>query len=486
MESIFWHDYETFGANPATDRPAQFAGIRTDLDMNPLGEEVTCFNRPFEDYLPNPEACLITGITPQDARRQGVRESEFAQQIHAQFAAPQTCVAGYNSIRFDDEVSRHLLFRNFYDPYEREWKNGNSRWDLIDVVRMTYALRPEGIHWPVGEDGQTTFRLEKLSQANGLIHEKAHDAMSDVYATIALARLIKTAQPKLYDYAFSMRTKQALKARFGVELTDMKPILHVSSKFPVTLGCIALVAPLFVHPENPNGVVVWDLRYDPRMLLSESVDTLRRLLFTPAAELGVAEHRPALKTIHLNKCPMLVSASTLKTLSPQRLQEWQLDTGVMQQNLNWLQQNRVALMSLTAIFETDSASRSNPQDPELTLYSGGFFSTADKAMMARVRAARPEQLVLDKFAFDDARLEELLFRYKARNFPDMLTEEEQERWLAHCQRCLLMPAAHGHRAPIENYLEELNRLARQHEGDRRAQSILMDLKLYAESIIPFD
>lgn len=486
METVFWHDYETFGANPAIDRPAQFAGIRTDIELNVLGEEVTWYNRPFDDYLPNPEACLITGITPQEARSHGVRESLFAQNIHSQFSAPQTCVAGYNSIRFDDEVSRHLFFRNFYDPYEREWKNGNSRWDLIDVVRMTHALRPEGIHWPVGEDGQTTFRLEKLSHVNGLIHEKAHDAMSDVYATIELARLIKTAQPKLYDYAFSMRTKQALKARFGVELAEMKPILHVSSKFPVTLGCIALVAPLFVHPENPNGVVTWDLRYDPRMLLSESVDTLRRLLYTPAAELGVAEQRPAFKTIHLNKCPMLVSASTLKTLSAERLHAWQLDTRVMQQNLDWLQQNRAALLSLTGIFEADAASKAEAQDPELTLYSGGFFSTADKSMMARVRAAKPDQLVLDNFTFDDPRLQELLFRYKARNYPEALTEEEQGRWLAHCQTRLLVPRAERNKAPIEQYLEELHRLAQQREGDRRAQSILMDLQLYAESIVPFD
>lgn len=483
MESLLWHDYETFGANPVTDRPAQFAGIRTDLELNIIGPELTCYSQPFEDYLPNPEACLITGITPQEARRQGVKEADFARQIHAEFSAPQTCVAGYNSIRFDDEVSRHLFFRNFYDPYEREWKNGNSRWDLIDLARMTYALRPEGITWPEGEDGHTTFRLEKLSAANGLVHEKAHDAMSDVYATIALARLIKTAQPKLYDYAFSMRTKQALKLRFN--FAEMKPLLHISSKFPVTLGCTALVVPLFVHPGNPNGVVTWDLRHDPRMLLSESVETLKRLLFTAASELAPGEQRPALKTIHLNKCPMLAPAGTLKTLSVQRLQAWQLDSGVMQAHLDWLLQNRAAIASLVSIFAALD-DQDGDKDPELTLYSGGFFSAYDKSLMARVRAARPENLELNAFAFEDARLSELLFRYKARNFPEQLSEEEQSRWLSHCQKRLLQPAAGSQKSPVESYLQELQRLAGKFAQDSRAQSILMDLQWYAESIIPFD
>jgi exodeoxyribonuclease-1 len=55
---------------------------------------------------------------------------------------------GYNSLRFDDEVTRNTLYRNLYSPYDREWQNGNSRWDIIDMVRACHDLRPEGIVWP--------------------------------------------------------------------------------------------------------------------------------------------------------------------------------------------------------------------------------------------------------------------------------------------------------------------------------------------------
>src|SRR5690606_24220092 len=189
------------------------------------------------------------------------------------FSQPGTCVVGYNNIRFDDEVTRNTLYRNFYDPYAREWQNGNSRWDIIDMVRLAYALRPDGIVWPEKDDGSPSFRLEDLTRANGIGHESAHDALSDVYATIAIARLIKTCQPKLYQYVFENRSKQAVLGMLDV--TSMKPVFHVSSKYPARLRCGALVAPIAHHPENPNAILVFDLRFDPTPLASLSVGEIR-------------------------------------------------------------------------------------------------------------------------------------------------------------------------------------------------------------------
>ncbi|MGS0729095.1 exodeoxyribonuclease I, partial [Shewanella sp. 0m-11] len=223
--TLFWHDYETFGANPAKDRPSQFAGVRTDMDLNIIGEPETFYCKVANDYLPSPEAILITGITPQLANLKGMPEAEFMDKINGLFSQPKTCVVGYNSLRFDDEVSRYGFYRNFIDPYAREWQNGNSRWDIIDLVRACYAFRPEGINWPEKEDGSPSFKLEQLTVANGLSHEKAHDAMSDVYATIDMAKLIKSVQPKLFDYYFSLRQKQAVSKL--IDVLEMKPLVHV-------------------------------------------------------------------------------------------------------------------------------------------------------------------------------------------------------------------------------------------------------------------
>jgi exodeoxyribonuclease-1 len=151
--SFLFYDLETFGSDPRRSRVAQFAAIRTDADLNPIDAPISVFGKPADDLLPSPIASLITGITPQAALRDGVNEARLFGQIFDEMSRPETCTVGYNSLRFDDEFVRHGLFRNFHDAYEREWRGGNSRWDLLDVFRLAHALRPQGIAWPTREDG---------------------------------------------------------------------------------------------------------------------------------------------------------------------------------------------------------------------------------------------------------------------------------------------------------------------------------------------
>ena len=233
MHTFLWHDYETFGKNTRTARPAQFAAIRTDSDLNEIGEPLELFCQPAPDFLPEPEACLITGITPQQCLKNGVPEHEFAEQILNAFSEPNTIGVGYNTIRYDDEITRFMFWRNLIDPYAREWQNGCSRWDIIDLARVTYALRPEGIEWPRNGDGRPSFRLEHLSAANGLAHEAAHDALSDVRATIALARLLRARQPRLFDFCFALHRKERVAAEIGLPCTprEARPFIHISGMF---------------------------------------------------------------------------------------------------------------------------------------------------------------------------------------------------------------------------------------------------------------
>ena len=480
MQTIFWHDYETFGANPQKDRPSQFAGIRTDLDLNIVDESITLYCRPAEDFLPSPDACLITGITPQKALSEGVVEVEFCRRIHGIFSKSDTCVAGYNSIRFDDEVTRNLFYRNFYDPYEREWKNGNSRWDLIDVVRLTYALKPEGIIWPVGADGQVSFRLEMLTKANGIEHLAAHDAMSDVYATIELARLVKRVHPKLYDYAFKLRDKNNVLS--CLDVSSHKPVLHVSSKFPAALGCCALVAPLFQHPKNKNAYIAFDLRQDPRQLSDLGVDEIHRRLYTPAVELTGSEARPALKALHVNKCAMVAPASMLRTISAERLATWQLDEAQMRLHLGYLRENPDLIERLKLVFDQDYQA-DETADPDLMIYSGGFFSASDKKEMAKVRGAKSFELSELEFIFQDKRLPEMLLRYKARNFPETLTEEERESWESFRAMRLMTPESNF--LNVERFMARIIALSEGENLSSQGREILIELQYYAESVLPY-
>jgi len=266
--TFLWHDYETFGAVPRRDRPAQFAAIRTDAELNEIGEEIMVYCQPAPDFLPEPQACLITGITPQTCLERGIPEYQFAQTIEAAFAQSGTIGVGYNTIRFDDEVTRFLFWRNLIDPYAREWQNNCSRWDILDVVRTAYALRPDGIHWPKNSEGKTSFRLEHLSTANGLSHEAAHDALSDVRATIAFARLLREKNPRLFDFCLSLRKKDRVMEEIGWPVK--RPLLHVTGMIPVEQGCLTVVWPLAMHPTNKNEIIVWDLQADPTELFSLS------------------------------------------------------------------------------------------------------------------------------------------------------------------------------------------------------------------------
>lgn len=474
IPTIYWHDYETWGASPQKDRPSQFAGIRTDLDLNIIGEPLIEYCRPAADYLPQPEACLVTGITPQHALKHGLPESEFMAKIYTEFSKPNTCVAGYNSIRFDDEVTRYSLYRNFYDPYEREWQNGNSRWDIIDLVRACYALRPEGIVWPEKDDGTPSFRLEDLTKANGIEHADAHDALSDVTATIALAKLIKEKQPKLYQFFFSLRGKKALADL--IDVFNMQPLVHTSSRIPATQGCTSWIAPMSFHPVNKNAVVCFNLTNDPQVLLDLSVEELRARLYTKHSDLGEDELPVGLKLVHLNKCPILAPA---KTLLPENAARLGIDREQCLENLKVLKSNPELRNKVAEVFN-DQGDFSDTTNPDYQLYNG-FISKADKAKLAIVRSAPPHELGSLALEFEDPKFHTLLFRYRARNWPESLSENELDQWRKYCQNKLM----HGEDNPsinAQDFMITLENLVYEHEGNEKNLAVLKALYHYAQSL----
>lgn len=474
--SFYWHDYETWGADPRRDRPSQFAGARTDENLNPIGDPLVIYCKPSDDMLPQPEACMVTGITPQKALQEGLIEAEFIKRIHRELAVPETCGVGYNSIRFDDEVTRNTLYRNFYDPYAREWQQGSSRWDIIDMVRLTHALRPQGIEWPQNEAGVTSFRLEALSAANHIVHESAHDALSDVYATIGLARLVRQRQPKLYDYLFRSRNKSVIAERLNLQ--QRQAVLHVSSMYPAALGCIAMVMPLLKHPVNPNGVIVYDLRHDPAPLFGLSEEALHERLFTPTADLPEGVERLPIKTVHINKCPVVVPLSTLTEEAAER---WRIDVEQGEVHRQKLLAQAAFVNKLAAIHQVSGFEPIS--DPDQALYSGGFFSRDDRRRMDAILAAEPASMAQFPLVFDDARLPEMVFRYRARNWPELLSGEERERW-REFREARLLDADGGGTITLDEYLAKLDDLEADPQLSPEKRSLIEPLLAWAEQIAP--
>ena len=428
-ESLYWHDYETSGADPTQDRPWQFAGIRTDTELNIVGKPLTLYAQPSEDRLPHPAAVRVTGITPQEAHEKGVPEATFISRILAELAKPNTCTVGYNSIRFDDEVTRFTLWRNLRDPYAREWQNGNSRWDLLDVVRAFWALSPHGLEWPQRDDGLTSFRLEDLTAANGIEHGAAHDALADVIATIEMAKRLKQTNTHLFTTLYGNRSKRAASAL--IELPRLKPLVYVSGIFGAARHNVALVVPVAWHPDNNSEVICVDLAGSTEYL-DQPVAQLHQLLFTPTSEQSKEAVRPPLTAVRLNRAPVLLPADWLAGEVAERLG---LDGGHHRAHLAALHAARAAdEKAFVARFQDIWRERAFPPrtDPDQMLYDG-FVNDADRALCQQILKQEPAALATQSWPFTDARLPELLLRYRARNFPDSLSTDERDQWREHCQ-----------------------------------------------------
>jgi exodeoxyribonuclease-1 len=476
-QTFLWHDYETFGVQTRRDRPAQFAAIRTDADLNEIGDPIMLYCQPAPDFVPDPQSCLLTKITPQQCLEWGVPEHQFAATIAQAFSTPGTIGVGYNTIRFDDEITRFLFWRNLIDPYAREWQNQCGRWDLLDVVRTAYALRPQGIVWPKNDEGGISFRLEHLASANGLSHDAAHDALSDVRATIALARLIKKLQPKLFDFCFALHKKDRVADEIGLQLAPAlrQPFLHISGMFGPERGCIALVWPLAIHPSNKNEVIVWDCRFDPSELATLDAAKIRLRMFTRTDALPDGVTRLPIKTIHLNKSPMVVG--NLKTIKPAEARLWGLDLEAGQRHAQMAADGPDMSAIWAEVFARPTSDEVIDVDEDLY---GGFIGNNDRKLLESLRQRSPERLAGATPTFDDKRLPELLFRYRARNFPASLSVEERQRWEQH-RAARLFDGLGGART-IDQLFAAIDQLSE--TADEHGEQILGELYDYVESIAP--
>ena len=478
QNTLYWHDYETFGVDPQRDRPVQFAGVRTDEDLNIIGEPLNIMARPAPDTLPHPMSSIITGITPQQALEQGMPEAEFIARILDELSQPGTCGVGYNSLRFDDEVTRNTLYRNLYEPYGREWQNGNSRWDIIDMVRACRDLRPEGIVWPKRDDAdRSSFKLEELTVANGIGHEQAHDALSDVYATLAMAKLVKDKQSKLYDFLYKLRRKnEVLKY---IDLKEMTPILHTSGMYGSDYGNTRMVVPIAAHPTNKNSVIVFDLAQNPKLLLELGAKTLRERLYTSVEDLPDGVERPALKQLFINKCPVIAPSSTLNGEAAKRLN---IDLMTCNRNRQTLIAARKEIQQkIGKIFEPREFEPVT--DPDLMIYAGGFFHDKDKALMTTIHNTDPEELGTQTWRFVDERLPEMLFRYRARNYPETLNADEQAQWLEHC-RARLIEGESGH-LNFKDFYAEIEQLRADTELDEHKVMLLNEVAAFGRELESF-
>lgn len=470
--TILWHDYETWGVNPKFDFPVQFAAVRTDLSLAPIGKPINYFCQIPNDYLPHPQACLITGITPQQSLRDGYIESEFANKVLKHMREPDTCSAGYNSIKFDEEVTRNLLYRNFHPVYEREYENGNSRWDVIDLVRAAYALRPEGIEWPYYDDGKPCFKLEKLTVENGLEHTSAHDALSDVNATIAIAKLIKEKQPKLYDFYWQLRDKHKVLAE--IDLSSRTPFLYISGFVNSAQGCCTWMMPVCMHPSNKNVVIAINLGKDMSAVSKYSHEELQSKDVVSKLYL---EHRVPLMQIAVNKVPFVAPAKMLTEENAKRLG---IDRQQCLANYHLLKQIPDLQSKCEQLIKRDYQADINI-DIDAQLYTREFPSPADNLLMNQIRNSSPQALSSLYHKMVDPLYRQQLFRYMGRNFPNTMNQTELDKWQLHRTERFVHGTDTSYLS-IARFQQQIEALVQQYGQDIKKVSLLRQLERYASDL----
>ena len=467
-KSYFFYDLETSGLNPRSDRIMQFAGIRTDENLKQIGDSYNLLVKLNDDTLPSPEALMVTGISPQATLSDGYTEAQFAKILYEEIFTPGTIAIGFNNIRFDDEFIRYLFWRNFYDAYEWSWKDDRSRWDLLDAVRMTRALRPEGINWPTDAEGKATNRLELLTKENGLAHEKAHDALSDVEALIAVTGLIRDKQPQLFNYLFSMRDKKMVKKL--INLDNREPFVYTSGRYNAEYNKTTVAFPL-TSSKNGN-VVVYDLRYDPTPFFDKSQKELEDIFYASWEERQKKDYTPLpVKDLKYNQVPAVAPVNVLG-----KENGWE-KIGL---TLSEIEKHKKILLSrpdfsekIRTLFENSPAFKKNI-NPEAQLYDS-FLPDKDRSLLYMIQNANANKLADLQPNFIDERLPELLLHYKARNYPTSLSEEESIKWEE-------WRAAHIN-SQLPNFIKSMQKLSSGNLPEDKS-FMLEELKLWAESIIP--
>ena len=474
-ETLYFYDLETSGFNPREQRIMQFAGQRTDLDLKPIGEPHNILIALSEDILPDPDAILITGITPQQTIAEGISEAEFLKIFNSEVALPGTIFTGYNTIRFDDEFMRYSHYRNLYDPYEWQWRDDRSKWDLLDLVRITRALRPEGIKWPFDDDGKPSNRLGMLTSINELEHENAHDALSDVRASIDLARLIHAKQPKLFNYSLANRSKQ----KVAELVLAGKPFVYTSGKFDTEYEKTAVVS-VVAKGDDRQGVVVFDLRFDPNDYKDMSVEELAE---------AMRWHKPGekvasipVKTIKFNRCPAVAPISVLNVEVTSRLKIDMSKVAAHQEALAKLPDFANNILKAVALLDKQQQTSQSTEERavDAQMYDG-FMGDSDKRLMAKLRTVNPSEFNNYLDDIQDKRLKNLLPLYKARNYLKNLTSDERQVWDEFKNARLFSGDNDSRMAKFMKRIEELRALPTTND---QQQYLLTELELYGQSLLP--
>jgi exodeoxyribonuclease-1 len=402
-----FYDLETTGISPAFDQPLQFAAILTDGEFREI-ERVNLRCRIAPHIIPSPWALAVTGVRPAQLIDPDLPTLfEFTQDISALIArwSPATWT-GFNSIHFDEEMLRQAFYQNLQPDIFATQFNGNTRLDILTALYAVWYRQPDLLQWPVDETGRVRFKLDRIAPLNGFTAHNAHDALGDVEATIHIARQIAQRAPELWAELLSNRDKGSVQARLA-SFQPMALVERFGGGPPrATIGCFCGTS-----ASNPNQAAFFDL---------EATDPAELLAADDATVFAAVDASPkVIRSLSINKSPALLSVPAPSAVHLQR-------AAFIAQAPEF--RARVA-QAMAARFPEDPAAPTPPVEKQIF---GGFYSNADKALLAEFQRAdwrRRQEIVA---TLNDGRLRQLGRRLVAFHAPALLSSDERgqyEHWL---------------------------------------------------------
>ena len=424
MKSFLFFDFETDGKGFASCRPVQFAAIRTDLALNPIGEPTMLFMRPPIDRLPSPHAIAVHKKAPWE-QEAGLPEGAFARAIQALVEEPGTICVAHNGHSFDYKVLQHLLYRNILPPYDWMHSAGRSRFDTLPLLRGVHAFSPGAMPFAAREDGGVSYKLDLTAAANGIDASSAHDALADVETMISLFERARSAAPAVTKHYFSLRFKSNVD-----EVLQEAMFWLLLPTNPAAQKCASLYTRLGVT--DRSEVVLWDLRVNPRVFIDVTPEELVLRQFSKDdALLEMGAVRPGLQPIRANQAPFVAPVDMAHSVL---WDDAELNATDVDRNLAWLSDHQRLTESWVEAYQSrKNAFTAENEDVEEQLF-GDLILGPDEGRLRRLRqrlardGSLGEPVDVRKMHFDDGRLSEICFRFIARNYPHRLTAKGKQYW----------------------------------------------------------
>jgi len=399
MQNFIFYDFETSGLSSAFDQPLQFAGIVTDENLVEL-ERVNIRCQIAPHILPSPYALHVTNISPEQTVEPSLPNTfDFAQTLQEFIAKwSPACWLGYNTIAFDELMMRQMFYQNLQPEIFATQMNGNNRLDVMKMVMATHAEAPDALTWPLGDNGKTSFKLDRLAPANGFAHASAHDALADVEATIFMFHKIQLGAPSLFAKLLKVREKaiilSELKSYLPMEIT-----LRFGGNAPKTYqGCYCGTSK---DNSNTIGFADFDLN--------------------DAAELSGASELEVTNLIE-------GSPKKIRTLAVNKSETFRLinhPTASMLEFCETVKQSADLRAYVSQVLSERYEERDDADlEVEEKIYSG-FYGKLDKDLLSEFQKASWVERVSIVNSFEDVRLRQLGKRLIAFYAPELLSAEQQ-------------------------------------------------------------